>query len=111
MPPSVALATLVHGVIRRLSERRTMNPERFDDLARALAASTSRRGALKVLAGAAIGGFSAAFAGSRGRASAQIGSQTAMKVTNASGSDVRAYITLGIPPGCVSSVAALPFVT
>src|SRR4051812_19119535 len=47
----------------------------------------------------------------RGRTRAQTASQTAMKVTNAGGSDVRAWITLGVPPGCVNSVASLPFVT
>jgi hypothetical protein len=88
-----------------------MNAEQFEDLTKTLALVGSRRSAVKALIGAAAGGILASVAGGAVRIGAQALAQTSLKLTNNSGSDVQAYITLGVPPGCVSSVAKLPFVT
>ena len=37
--------------------------------------------------------------------------QSTLKITNRSGTDVKVYLTLGAVPGCVQDVKAVPFVT
>jgi hypothetical protein len=82
-----------------------VDTERFDDLAKTLAASTSRRTILKSLAAAGV----AALLG-RSSARAQAGS-TVLKLTNTSGKDVTTYLTLGAVAGCVQDIHQISFVT
>ena len=76
-----------------------MDAERFDDLTRTLAASASRRTALKTLVAALVAGALSRASSARAQTD-----QTLLKVTNSSGSDVQAYLTLGAVPGCVQDV-------
>jgi hypothetical protein len=88
-----------------------MNADHFDALTKTLASSTSRRAAIKAVAGVAFAGVLTRFAQSEALAGlgAQSGQQTLLVVTNNSGSSVQAYLTFGAVPGCMNDVRQVPW--
>jgi hypothetical protein len=81
-----------------------MNSDRFDALARTLAASTSRRRAIKAVAGAAFAAVLTRYSHAEAQAA-----QTVLTVTNNSSNSAQAYLTLGAVPGCVQDVRQVPW--
>jgi hypothetical protein len=80
-----------------------MDSERFDALTKSLAASTSRRGVLKIALGAALGGLF----GSRFAPPSNAAGRTSVGLTNGSSQPVDVYVTLKGNDTCTADVTQI----